>query len=145
MDKIYIRKGRRFVSVPNVVGMFYDGDEFTKERTPTSYAFCYNQNGNTAMLVLLNAENGEFTWHEAQEAFVKLYHLPSREQILLVRTKYKSLFNGSFLANNIIWTRDVVESYSYYAWYLIWDDGDVDCSDKRYVAKVLLFFETEVI
>lgn len=139
MDKIYIRKGRRFVAIPNVVGMFYDGTEFTKERTPSSFAFCYDQNGNTAMLVLLNVERGIFTWYEAQKNRIKPYHLPTREQILLARKRYKS-----FPINISIWTCDVHKGFCSYAY----DSNENFCFfsySKDYYAKVLLFFETKII
>lgn len=147
MDKLYIRKGRRFVAVPNVVGMFYDGAKFTftKEKTPSSIGFCYDQNGNTAMLTSLNVEGGIFSWYKAQGICIKPYHLPSREQILLVRTRYKSLFNNSILTSDIIWTCDVAESASYRAWALFWSDGYIYYASKECYAKVLLFFETEII
>jgi len=140
MDKLYIRKGRRFVAIPNVIGMFYDGAEFTKEKTPSSFAFCYDQNGNTVMLTLLNVERGTFTWYKAQKDRIKPYHLPSREQILLARKRCRSLINSK-----IIWTCDVDESYLNRAWYVDWGNGDVDSGSKAYAAKVLLFFETEII
>lgn len=141
MDKVYIRKGRRFVAVPNVVGMFYDGAKFTftKEKTPSSIGFCYDQNGNTAMLTSLNVEGGTFSWYKAQGICIKPYHLPSREQILLAKKRYRSL-----LGNDIIWTCDVDESYSPNAWVLRWDGGILTCS-KTSTTKVLLFFETEII
>lgn len=142
MDKVYIRKGRIFVAIPNVVGMFYDGAKFTftKEKTPSSIGFCYNQNGNTAMLTSLNVEGGTFSWYKAQGICINPYHLPSREQILLARKRC-----GSLLSNGIMWTCDIDENYSGDAWGLDWGDGYVDYYPKDYAAKVLLFFETKIV
>jgi len=140
MDKLYIRKGRRFVAIPNVIGMFYDGAEFTKEKTPSSFAFCYDQNGNTAMLTLLNVERGTFTWYKAQEDRIKPYHLPSREQILLARKRYKS-----FPINIIIWTCDMYKHFSSYAFDSTESCGRIFSCPNHYYAKVLVFFETEIV
>lgn len=150
MDKVYIRKGRRFVAVPNVVGMFYDGAEFTKERTPLSFAFCYDQNGNTAMLTLLNVERGTFTWYEARENCIKPYHLPSREQILLARKRYESKRYElkryeSFPINISIWTCDAHKGFSSYVYESRETFGGFFSYPNDFNTKVLLFFETEIV
>ena len=141
--KIYIRKGRCFKEVPDCIGMFYDGEHFTTERTDRSYAICYDQIGTTCYLAKIEFEDGLFTFNEAKALIQDHHHLvypPTREQAMMAFNRCPILRSD---INRSAWTQDS-RFFEYAAWYLGWKEGQVYYINKLGNLYVRLFFEITI-
>lgn len=139
--RIYIRKGRCFKEVPNYIGMFYDGEHFTTERTDRSYAVCYDQKGTTCYLAKIEFEPRMFTFDEAgiKTCNQRPLHLPTREQAMIAFSSCPILRSG---IHRSAWTQEEYGGYA--AWYLGWNEGEVYYSHKLGSLYVRLFFEITI-
>lgn len=93
--KTYIRDGRRFRPIPNVVGMYWDGENWTKERNKNStarYSRCYHQEGNVAYMVSL-WKYDHINWEDAikQASSYINGHLPSKSQVIIATDQCEEL------------------------------------------------------
>lgn len=113
-QKLYARVGRSFKPIPNYVGMYWDGENWTKERTKDSLAKCYDQKDTIAFMINLDKHIG-IDWHTAmKKASEEGGYLPSHAQAALAVERCEELRKDS----NWYWTRDEYSSFS--AWYWTW-------------------------
>lgn len=140
--KMYVRDGKRFRPIPNVIGMYWDGENWTKERTNKSIARCYNQEGIVLDMFFLEKLSC-VNWYDAtNEAKLRNGYLPSHAQAALAIERCEELRKD----NDWYWTRD--ESSFNFAWRWSWlsslsfayfYDGDKSIDYQGYCARI--FFE----
>ena len=113
-QKLYARVGRSFKPIPNYVGMYWDGVDWTKERTKHSVARCYDQNG-TILYMFFLWKIQDTNWYDAvREASLCGGYLPSHAQAALAVERCEELRED----NNWYWTRDEYSSTD--AWHWRW-------------------------
>lgn len=109
--KIYKRSGRRFVEIPNLVGMYYNNDDtFTEEKRDDSVGKCVIQNGDVCTICALE-EVGRSNWYDAKQILSTqtIWRLPEIEELVLAQRKLPELFKKDH-------------------WY--W--SNTECKDKNY-------------
>lgn len=121
--KLYIRDGRRFKYVPNMIGMYWNGIILTKERMQDSIAVVIEQHYDHVVMASLKTSS-RMNWFDAKEwclhAFNDIYQgrLPSKTELTML---YK------YVDDACIWGE---EDSDYYTWTLHWSDGSVYISTK---------------
>ena len=142
-QKLYARVGRSFKPIPNYVGMYWDGEDWTKERTKHSIARCYDQNGLTLHMFLLRKLQYTNWYSAVREASSCGGYLPSHAQAALAVERCEELRedNGGY------WTRDKYSSTI--AWYWRWASSysfalfnPKSTDTQTYCARI--FFETKI-
>jgi hypothetical protein len=139
-QKLYARVGRSFKPIPNYVGMYWDGEDWTKEHTKHSIARCYDQNGLTLHMFFLRKVQNTNWYSAVREASSCGGYLPSHAQAALAVERCEELRedNGGY------WTRD--EYSSAIAWYWRWASSYsfalfyATVISQRYCARI--FFDT---
>lgn len=144
-QKLYARVGRSFRPIPNYVGMYWDGEDWTKERTKNSIARCYNQEGTVLHMFCLWKKQ-VINWYEAvKEASSCGGYLPSPAQAALAVERCEELHED----NDWYWTRDGYRSNN--AWYWYWssfrsftffDYFNKSLDGRRLYARI--FFDTTI-
>lgn len=115
--KMYVRDGRRFRPILNVVGMYWDGENWTKEHTNKSIARCYNQEGIVLYMFFLEKLSC-VNWYDAtNKAKLRSGYLPSHAQAALAIERCEELRKD----NDWYWTRDEYSSSRAWSWY--WDSS----------------------
>lgn len=125
--KLYIRDGKRFKYVPNMIGMYWNGIILTKERMQDSIAVVIEQHYNHVTMASLTTSKSGINWDEAknwcENSFDGKGRLPSYTELTNLK---------KYITNNTIryiWG----EEYSvYYTWYLRWIYGYVSNSKYDY-------------
>ncbi|MBO7736170.1 MAG: hypothetical protein J6S67_26600 [Methanobrevibacter sp.] len=113
-QKLYARVGRSFKPIPNYVGTYWDGENWTKERTEKSIARCYDQKGIILYMFFLWKITGVNWFDATKEAKAHGGYLPSHVQAALATERCEELRED----NNWRWTRD---EYKFdYAWSWNW-------------------------
>lgn len=113
-QKLYARIGRSFKPIPNYVGMYWDGENWTKKRTDKSIARCYNQEGIVLHMFFLE-KLSHVNWYDAtNEAKLHGGYLPSHAQAVIAVERCEELRED----DDCCWTRD--EASFTYAWYWYW-------------------------
>lgn len=113
-QKLYIRVGRRFKPIPNYVGMYWDGENWTKERTKESIARCYDQEGTISHMFFLWKITCINWFNATKEAKVYGGYLPSYAQAALAVEQCEELRED----DDWYWTRN--EFSSSLAWIWLW-------------------------
>lgn len=142
-QKLYARIGRSFKPIPNYVGMYWDGENWTKERTKESIARCYDQKGVVLHMFFLEKLMC-VNWYDAtDEAKLRGGYLPSHAQAALAVERCEELHED----DDWYWTRD--ESSSNTAWYWHWNSfgsfayfTDYGKSNDRQGHCARIFFDT---
>ena len=144
-QKLYARVGRSFKPIPNYVGMYWDGEDWTKERTKHSIARCYDQNGLTLHMFFLQKVQNTNWYSAVRKASSCGGYLPSHAQAALAVERCEELRedNGGY------WTRDEYSSYD--AWYWYWGSsysfayfGIGTKSNGGQFSCARIFFETKI-
>ena len=127
--KLYIRDGKRFKYVPNMLGMYWNGTILTKENMQDSIAIIIEQHYDHVTMASLKV-SVPMNWFDAKEwclhTFNDVYQgrLPLNTELITLH---------KYVDDTHIWG----EEYSAGdAWYLNWDAGNVYTSSKnesRYV------------
>lgn len=144
-QKLYARVGRSFKPIPNYVGMYWDGENWTKERTKESIARCYDQEGTVLYMFFLD-KLSQVNWYDAtNEAKLRGGYLPSHAQAALAIERCKELRED----DDWYWTRD--ECSSRCAWLWRWGSSrsfaffDYNYkSDGDQPACARIFFDTTI-
>lgn len=142
-QKLYARVGRSFKPIPNYVGMYWDGVDWTKERTKHSVARCYDQNGLTLHMFFLWKIQST-NWYDAvREASLCSGYLPSHAQAAIAVERCEELRED----NDWYWTRDEYSSRTAWSWYwsssysfAYFDDDSKSSDGQSYCARI--FFDT---
>lgn len=129
--KLYIRDGKRFKYVPNMIGMYWNGIILTKEKIQDniamvdSIAVVIEQHYDYVTMASLRTSSS-MNWFNAKEwclhAFNDVYQgrLPSKTELTMLHK----------CADNVpIWGK---EHSNNTAWYLSWSNGYVSYTDKDY-------------
>lgn len=122
--KLYIRDGKRFKYVPNMIGMYWNELILTKEKMQDSIAVVIEQHYDHVTMASLKTSSG-INWFNAKEwclhAFNDVYQgrLPSKTELTILH---------KYVGNTSVWGE---ESSNDYAWTLHWCIGDVYESYKR--------------
>lgn len=142
-QKLYARIGRSFKPIPNYVGMYWDGENWTKERTKESIARCYDQKGVVLHMFFLEKLRC-VNWYDAtDEAKLRGGYLPSHAQAALAVERCEELHED----DDWYWIRD--EYSSSYAWLWYWSSsysfayfyGNLKSTDYQYYCA-RIFFDT---
>ena len=122
-NKMYIRTGRKFVYVPNMVGMFWDGLHLlSKERRHDSIAMVIAQHYDHVTMCALAYAPKQMAWEDAKAVcksyFGEVGRLPTRAELLLLKDYPDVLKNILKRAGQLItfWTNE--EHSSGFAWVL---------------------------
>lgn len=112
-QKLYARIGRSFKRIPNYVGMYWDGENWTKERTKESIARCYDQKGVVLHMFFLEKLRCVNWYNATDEAKLCGGYLPSHAQAALAVERCKELRED----DNWYWTRDEYSSRLAWTWF----------------------------
>ena len=141
MTKLYKRKGRRFVEVPDYRGMYYNNDgTFSKERKSNSIALCVDQSPTDITLCMLRYSENK-TWKEAKifcANFIDGGYLPEIDELLHAYTEYRFLFP----IVGTIWSSTEYDSKN--ARYLALHGGYVYYNGKNYINSVFVFLKLPI-
>lgn len=112
-SKLYIRDGKRFKYVPNMIGAYWNGTILTKERMQDSIAVVIEQHYDHVVMASLEMSK-QMSWNDAKEWCKKQFfagkgRLPSKRELI-------SLSNYIDLISSI-WGE---EYDNLFAWYLSW-------------------------
>jgi len=122
--KLYIRDGKRFKYVPNMLGMYWNGTILTKERMQDSIAVVIEQHYDHVVMASLNTSESGINWYEAKSWCENCFYngrLPSNTELI----NLKKYINADIIDH--IWGE---ERSDYYAWGLDWRNGDVYLGTK---------------
>lgn len=115
--KLYIRDGKRFKYVPNMVGMYWNGIVLTKERMQDSIAIVIEQHYDHVTMASLKMSK-PISWYNAKEwcknDFDGKGRFPSKAELMILH-KYA---NKTF-----IWGEENSDNY---AWVLGWCSGAIN-------------------
>lgn len=109
--KLYIRDGKRFKYVPNMIGMYWDGIILTKEKMQDSIAVVIEQHYDHVVMASLKMSK-VVSWYKAKEwckvngLFAGKGRLPSKMELIALH---------KYVDNAPIWGE---ESSNRYAWVL---------------------------
>lgn len=124
--KLYIRDGRRFKYVPNMIGMYWNGIILTKERMQDSIAIVIEQHYDHVTMASLRISS-KMNWFAAKKwclhAFNDVYQgkLPSKTELIILH---------KYVDNTSIWGE---ENSDKYAWTLGQYSGGINGCDKDFV------------
>lgn len=139
--KYYIRKGRRFVQVNSVKGMFLNNDgTFTEKRTDKSIGICVHDDFEEIIIASLNVSKNPAIYNIAKSACKAAFpfgegHIPSRKE-LYIAMEYKQHINAGC---HSLWTSESSYTDDRSAWCLDWASGFVYNGNKDYDFYVLPF------
>lgn len=121
-NKMYVRVGRKFKYVPNMVGMYWNGSLLSKERRYDSVAMVIAQHYDHVTMCALAPLRKAMRWEDAKET-CKYYfgeiggRLPNRAELLLLINHLDLLkFTYKFAPSVYFWTNEEYGSRG--AWYL---------------------------
>lgn len=129
--KLYIRDGRRFKYVPNMIGMYWNGIILTKEKIQDniamvdSIAVVIEQHYDHVTMASLKTSS-RINWFDAKEwclhAFNDVYQgrLPSKTELIMLH---------KYVDNSVIWGE---ENSEVYAWTLGCLSGGLNGYPKSY-------------
>lgn len=133
-NKMYVRVGRKFKYVPNMVGMYWDGLHLlSKERRDDSVAMVIAQHYDHVTMCALAPSHKVMNWKDAKEACKSYFgencissisdiichfgRLPNRAELLLLKNHPDLLKSIHELTPSIyFWTNEEYSSNN--AWYL---------------------------
>lgn len=124
--KLYIRDGKRFKYVPNMIGMYWNGIILTKEKMQDSIAVVIEQHYDHVTMASLKISS-LINWFDAKEwclhAFNDVYQgrLPSKAELIALH-KY-------VVDNSAIWGEENTDSY---AWTLGHFSGGLNGCSKSF-------------
>lgn len=130
--KLYIRDGKRFKYVPNMIGMYWNGIILTKEKMQDSIAIVIEQHYDHVTMASLKTSS-KMDWFDAKEwclhAFNDVYQgrLPSKAELIILH---------KYVDNSVIWGE---ESSNRYAWVLGSCSGAINGypkSDNYYIRAI---------
>ena len=129
--KYYIRAGRAFVEVKSQKGMFYNSDGiFTENKTNKSIGICVHDSFEETIVASLSISKNPAPYDVAESAckaafpFSKEGHIPSRKELYMAM-EYKQYID---ISCHTLWTSESM--YGYDAWFLCWDNGYVNRTEK---------------
>lgn len=133
--KLYIRDGKRFKYVPNMLGMYWNGIILTKERMQDSIVVVIEQHYDHVVMAYLEMSK-QMCWYEA-EVWCRDYfcngRLPSKRELI-------SLSNYINFASNI-WGEERDDRF---AWYLHRRSREVIFNYKDYISYMNAIAVTDV-
>lgn len=121
--KLYIRDGKRFKYVPNMLGMYWNGIILTKEKMQDSVAVVIEQHYDYVTMASLEISS-PMNWFDAKEwcKINSLFEgrLPSKTELIILH---------KYVNNKFVWG----EEYSdIRAWCLNWSSGGLSFGNKSY-------------
>jgi len=141
MSKLYKRKGRRFVEVPDYRGMYCNDDgTFSKERKSNSIALCVDQSPTDITLCMLRYGENK-TWKQAKNfctKFIDEGYLPEIDELLHAYAQYRFLFPEV----GFVWSSTAYNLYL--AKLLFLRSGDVTRSNKDHTYSVFVFLKLPI-
>ena len=141
--KLYIRDGKRFKYVPNMIGMYWNGLILTKEKMQDSIAMVdsiaivIEQHYDHVTMASLKTSS-EINWFDAKEwclhAFNDVYQgrLPSKTELTMLH---------KYVDNTQIWGE---ENSDIYAWVLGWYIGSINGYPKTRSYSIKAIAVTDV-
>lgn len=138
--KLYIRDGKRFKYVPNMLGMYWNGIILTKEKMQDSVAVVIEQHyDHVVMASLTVGENEIEDWHDAkiwcESSFDGKGRLPSNTELINLK-KYITTDIRPY-----VWREDFS---GIFAWCLYWYDGSVYTNNKEWGRYTMAIAVTDV-
>lgn len=134
--KLYIRDGKRFKYVPNMLGMYWNGIILTKERMQDSIAVVIEQHYDHVVMASLEMSE-RISWHRAEKwcnnSFGGKGRFPSRSELI-------SLSNYINITSSI-WGE---ERTNLSAWSLNWVSGFIYGVFKCYDVYIKAIAVTDV-
>ncbi len=137
--KLYIRDGRRFKYVPNMIGMYWNGIILTKERMQDSIAKVIEQHYDHVVMASLKRSEC-MTWYEAKKWSENYFdgkgRLPSRGELISLPKHVYPPLN--------IWGEEYSKGT---AWRLRWLSGGIDCDLKSgsYYMKAIAVTDVPIL
>lgn len=135
--KLYIRDGKRFKYVPNVIGMYWNGMILTKEKMQDSIAVVIEQHYDHVTMASLRT-SPIMNWFDAKEwclhAFNDVYQgrLPSKTELIILH---------KYVNNKFIWGEEYSDNF---AWTLYWGNGGVYNYTKDYDSYIRAIALTDI-
>lgn len=129
--KLYIRDGKRFKYVPNMLGMYWNGIILTKERMQDSIAVVIEQHYDHVVMASLDTSKSGINWYEAKNWCENRFYngrLPLNTELINLK-KYITL-------GTITWIWGEENSNSC-AFLLGWPSGYIYDSGKYYNGYVM--------
>jgi len=124
--KLYIRDGKRFKYVPNMLGMYWNGIILTKEKMQDSIAVVIEQHYDHVVMASLNISENGINWYEAKSWCENCFYngrLPSNTELI----NLKKYINADIIDH--IWGE---ERSANCAWLLYWRSGDIYFTNKYF-------------
>lgn len=124
--KLYIRDGKRFKYVPNMLGMYWNGIILTKERMQDSIAVVIEQHYDHVVMASLKTSS-RMNWFDAKEwclhAFNDVYQgrLPSKAELIALH---------KYMGHTSVWGE---ENSDKFAWILGWCSGSIIGYSKTHI------------
>lgn len=151
-NKMYIRVGRKFQHVPNMVDMYWNGLHLlSKERRHDSVAMVVAQHYDHVTMCALEAMSEKMTWNDAKKIcksyFGEIGKLPTRAELLLLKNHSDLLEKMLVHApSNWFWTNDKCTSNLAWKLYLHLDASFGYCrdDDKDEYRSVLAFVDIPI-
>ena len=138
---IYVRDGSRFKKVPNMVGLYYNGITFTKEKMQDTIGVVVDQKYDHLVVCDIDRSDLKMSWQEAKEYCKNQFdgkgRLPEIEELIISR-KYIADY-GWF------WSNTEYSSDSDYAWSLYWSNGYVTLNYKSNSGYVRAFLDIPIV
>lgn len=123
--KLYIRDGKRFKYVPNMLGMYWNGIILTKEKMQDSIAVVIEQHYDHVIMASLEISK-PMSWNDAKEWCKNCFYngrLPLNTELI----NLKKYINTDTIHLHYIWGE---EHSCYNAWLLRWSDGATNYGTK---------------
>lgn len=138
--KLYIRDGKRFKYVPNMLGMYWDGIILTKEKMQNSIAIVIEQHYDHVVMASLETSS-LVNWFDAKEwckingLFAGKGRLPSKTELIILH---------KYVDNTPIWGEENSDNY---AWVLGWCSGAINGYPKRgsHYAKTIAVIDIPIL
>lgn len=152
-NKMYVRVGRKFKHVPNMVGMYWNGLHLlSKERRYDSIAMVVAQHYDHVTMCAIEPLPKAMNWEDAKEAcksyFGEIGRLPNRAELLLLKNHpdllksiYKLAPSVDFWTNEEYSSQDALYLYLGLFSYL----GYCNTRTKYYDYSVLAFVDIPIM
>ena len=152
-SKMYVRVGRKFKYVPNMVGMYWNGLHlFSKEKRYDSFAMVIAQHYDHITMCALVSSRKTMNWEDAKEACKSYFgingRLPSRTELLLLKNHSSLLESIYEHAPSVhFWTNEEYNSDRAWGLGLYLDSGFGYCTrnNKNSNGSVLAFVDVPIV
>lgn len=141
--KLYIRDGKRFKYVPNMIGMYWNGIILTKEKMQDSVAVVIEQHYDHVVMASRITSISGINWHEAknwcESKFDGKGRLPSNTELANLKKYITSDITRCTLL--YVWGEEYSANN---AWTLDWRDGYVSTLSKNHSLYIRAIAITDI-